>query len=268
MYKYKINILDISKIIEKEYNDLFCVFSPINNEQLDIFIDVSNIKFTEEKLLFINPENINEIYIEECVQQILEKLIICGVPGIKAIYYTNEKDEWYIDTDGTNFRSLLGLNIIDMTRLESNNVWDIYDNLGIEASREFLLNEFTNIMRDISPCHIKLLVDKMTYTGTISSISRYTLRKDESGPISKASFEESVDLFLKAAFAGDIERTRGVSAAIVCGKRAKCGTGFVDLKIDVAQLKNSIPVFLDKDNEGIVKEQKAIAKLKPYFGKL
>lgn len=268
MYRYKINVLEISKIIEKEYNDLFCVFSPINNEQLDIFVDVSNIKFTEEKLLFINPENINEIYIEECVQPILEKIIICGIPGITDIYYTNEKDEWFVETDGSNFRKLLGLNILDITRLESNNVWDIYENLGIEAAREFLINEFICIMGEINPCHVKLLVDKMTYTGTISSISRYTLRKDESGPISKASFEESVDLFLKAGFAGDIERTKGVSASIVCGKRAKCGTGFIDLKIDVAQLKNSIPVFLDKNNEGVVKEEKAITKLKPYFGKL
>ena len=33
-----------------------------------------------------------------------------------------------------------------MTRLESNNVWDIYETLGIEAANEFLVNEFLSIM--------------------------------------------------------------------------------------------------------------------------
>ena len=230
--------------------------------------DVSNIKLDKEKLLFVTSENINEIYIEECVQPILEKLIICGIEGISSIYYTHENDEWFVETDGTNFKKLLGHPIIDMTRLHSNNVWDVYENLGIEASREFLINEFISIMEGINSCHVKLLVDKMTYTGTISSISRYTLRKDESGPCSKASFEESIEIFLKASFAGDIEKTKGVSASIICGKRARCGTGFVDLKIDVEQLKNAIPVFLDKDNEGVVVEQKAITKIKPFVGRI
>ena len=268
MFKYKINVNDIAKIIEKEYTDLYCVFSPINNEILDIYVDVSNIKLDKEKLLFVTSENINEIYIEECVQPILEKLIICGIEGISSIYYTHENDEWFVETDGTNFKKLLGHPIIDMTRLHSNNVWDVYENLGIEASREFLINEFISIMEGINSCHVKLLVDKMTYTGTISSISRYTLRKDESGPCSKASFEESIEIFLKASFAGDIEKTKGVSASIICGKRARCGTGFVDLKIDVEQLKNAIPVFLDKDNEGVVVEQKAITKIKPFVGRI
>ena len=85
-------------------------------------------------------------------------------------------------------------------------------------------------------CHVKLLVDKMTFTGTICSISRYTLRKDDSGPLSKASFEESVDHMVRAGFAGDIEKTNGVSASIICGKKAMIGTGMVDLKIDVSKL--------------------------------
>ena len=48
-----------------------------------------------------------------------------------------------------------------MTRLQSNNVWDIYENLGIEAAREYLIEEFINIMEGINSCHVKLLVEKM-----------------------------------------------------------------------------------------------------------
>ena len=255
MYKYRINSSYISNVIENNYDDLSCVFSPLNNNKLDIFVDLSSIVFDQEKLLFIGKENYEEIYIEECVQPIIEKLIICGIPGISGIYYTKEKEKWYVETDGSNFKKLLGHPIIEMETLESNNVWDIYETLGIEAAREFLISEFMGIMEGINECHVKLLVDKMTFLGTVSSISRYTLKKDKSGPMSKASFEESVDNYLKSAFSGDIEKTKGVSTSIICGKRAKMGTGFVDLKIDMNQLSNAIPVFF---NKGIVTEVKSI----------
>ena len=268
MFKYKINITDIVKVIEDQYDDLYCVFSPLNNNQLDIFVDTSNIKFPSEKLLFVTEENTNEIYLEECVQPILEKMVICGIPGIKSIYFTNENDEWFIETDGSNFQELLGHPIVNMEKLQSNNVWDIFETLGIEAAREFLIQEFLSIMDGINSCHVKLLVEKMTYSGTISSISRYTLRKDESGPMAKSSFEESVENYLKSALSGDVERIKGVSASIICGKRALCGTGFMDLKINIKQLKNAIPVFKDKSNDGVVIEQKAISKIKPYPTKI
>ena len=255
LFKYRINMEYITNVIETNYDDLSCVFSPYDSHRLDIFVDVSNIKFDEKRLLFVTEDNFEEIYIEECVQPILEKMIICGIPGINSIYYTCEKDEWFIETDGSNFKKLLGHPIIDMTRLESNNVWDIYETLGIEAANQFLVNEFLNIMEGINICHVKLLVEKMTYLGTISSISRYTLRKDESGPMSKASFEESTDNYLKSAFAGDIEKINGVSAAIICGKRAKMGTGMIDLKIDIKHLPNSTPIFKDKSNKCVIKEE-------------
>jgi hypothetical protein len=268
MFKYRLTIENIANVIENNYGDIFCVFSPLSEAQLDIFIDVSMINFTEENLLFINSSNSTEIYIEECVQPILEKLVICGIPGIDYIYFTHENEEWYVETDGSNFKKLLGNPIVDMSRLESNNVWDIYDCLGIEAARAFLISEFLGIMEGINECHVKLLVEKMTHSGTISSISRYTLKKDESGPLSKSSFEESVDNFLRSAFSADVEKIKGVSAAIICGKRAGMGTGMMDLKIDIKKLPGSVKIFKDIDEEGIVKEYKAIPKIKPFTGKL
>lgn len=265
MYKYRIKIEDIAEKIEDEYGDLKCVFSPESIGQLDIFVDMSNIRFTEKQLLFITPENSNEIYLDECVKSILEKLIICGIPGIAALYYTknsnNDNDEWYVETDGSNFRKLLGHDIVDMSRIQSNNVWDIYENLGIEASRQFLIDECMDIMEGINKCHVKLLVDKMTYLGTISSITRYTLRKDESGPLSKVSFEESMDNVVKSSFNCDVENTRGVSASIICGKRANIGTGMMDLKIDIDKLPKSV---LFKDQEVIEENVIQIETLRGY----
>jgi len=256
LFKYRLTVEDIANKIHEEYADLQCVFSPESIGQLDIFVELTNIKFTEKQLLFITPENANEIYLDECVKPILEKLIVCGIPGVSSIYYTKTKneddEEWYVETEGSNFRKLLGHDLIDITRIQSNNVWDIYDNFGIEAARQFLIDEFIELMEGINPCHVKILVDKMTYSGTISSITRYTLRKDESGPLCRASFEESVDNFVKSSFNCDVENTKGVSASIICGKRANIGTGMMDLKVDLKRLPKSV-LF---KSEGVVESDK------------
>ena len=238
LYKYRIHIEHIASVIESAYDDLTCVFSSEDIAQLDIFIDVSKIKFPRDKLLYINMENVSEIYIDEVVFPILEKLEICGITGIASIYYIKDekRDEWYVETDGTNFRKLLGHPIVKMEKLHSNNVWDIFQTLGVEAAREMLINEFISIMEGINICHVKLLVDKMTYRGSISSISRYTLRTDEAGPFSRSSFEETLTNFINSSFAGDIENTNGVSASIICGKRSRCGTGMIDLRMDLEKL--------------------------------
>jgi DNA-directed RNA polymerase beta' subunit len=93
-----------------------------------------------------------------------------------------------------------------------------------------------SIMEGINMCHAMILVDRMTHNGTISSITRYTMKKEESGPMGKASFEETMDNFLNAAAEGDKEPTEGVSASIICGKRASIGTGMIKISIDISKL--------------------------------
>jgi DNA-directed RNA polymerase beta' subunit len=238
LYEYDLSIEDIVRAIETSYEDIACVFSPLQYGQLDVFIDTSEISLPEDRLLFINTENSKEIYLEECVQPMLEKLVVCGIHGITSVYYCKEGEEWVVETDGSNFRKLLAHPCVDMMRTTSNNVWEIYETLGIEAAREFLIEELVGIMEGINICHIKLLVERMTFSGTISSISRYTMRNEESGPLCRASFEESLENFLKAACRGEIEPTNGVSASIICGKRASVGTGMVNLKVDIENLPN------------------------------
>ena len=246
IFEYQISLESICKFIENQYDDLFCVFSPLGDAQIDIFVDTSNIELPEERISFINTNNVEEIYLEECVQPILEKINMFGVEGIKEIFYVQENNEWLIETNGinsrtistqyNNYKKLLAIDIVDATRTISNNVWDIYEVLGIEAAREFLIQEFMSIMEGINSCHACLLVDRMTFNGNIASITRYTMKKDDSGPFGKASFEETMDNFLNAAVNGEIEPTKGVSASIICGKRANIGTGLIDVKLDLSLL--------------------------------
>ena len=100
-------------------------------------------------------------------------------------------------------------------------------------------------MEGINECHAMLLVDRMTHGGTIASISRYTLKKDECGPFGKASFEESLENFMAAGAQGDTETTDGVSASIICGKRSAIGTGMITLAVDIKNLPKITPTVIN-----------------------
>ena len=246
LFEFKLSLADVAERIEKEYGDLYCIFSPPSTGQLDVFVDTSSITLPEDRMVFIDHERAIPVYLEECVQSTLEAMYICGTPGISEVFYTKIDGEWVAETNGFNskqlskqynsFKKLLSQPGVDYTRTISNNVWDIYEILDIEAARQFLIEEFMGIMEGINECHTMLLVERMTHNGTPSSITRYTLKKEECGPMGKASFEETMDNFLNAAAQGDIEPTDGVSASIICGKRAKIGTGMMQICVDMEHL--------------------------------
>lgn len=239
LYEYSLTLQEISEVIHAKYEDLYCVFSPDSVGQIDVFVDMSNIEVDEE-IGYVTDDNKELVYLQETVKPIIKKMHICGIPGIRQIYYLRDDSrpgEWMVETDGSNFPLLMCHPKVDKTRTVSNNPIDMYETLGVEAANKTIYNEFLSLMPKINKCHAKLLCDKMTYTGTISSVSRYGMRKDESGPLCKATFEQTLDIFLSAAVNGEQESTKGVSASIICGKRAKMGTGLCSLHMDISSLK-------------------------------
>jgi DNA-directed RNA polymerase beta' subunit len=230
LYKYTVYPMDIIVRIKREFPDV----SPYISEIMNLIIDVPTHTLQDEEGKF---ENVGEL-LNKVVRPEILKVPISGIPNIKNIFYEKTANddgdnEWFIRTEGSNFLKVLSTVDVDAERTLSNHVWDIYNNLGIEAARTALLSEFKSIMGKINPVHTHLLVDRMTFGGTISSISRYTMKKEESSVLGKASFEESLDHFLKASFIGTTEKTNGNSASIVCGKKTRAGTGFMKLMIDI-----------------------------------
>ena len=253
MFEFQITIEQVADRVRNGPVGLHCVCSPVG--QLDVFVDVGEITLPEGRILFVEASNAEQIYLEEVVRPELQDMIICGIQSITEVFYSQEKrpscqPEWFVETNGTNsrnvtarylnYKELLALPTVDETRTISNNVWDIHEVFGVEAAKAFLVEEFMSVMEGINPCHTQLLVDRMTYGGGISSITRYTMKK-ESGPFGRASFEETMDNFLNAAARGEVEPALGVSASIICGKRANMGTGMVDLRVDLARLPEPQP---------------------------
>jgi DNA-directed RNA polymerase beta' subunit len=187
------------------------------------------------------PDDIDRvIHMEDKVLPSILDIRVCGVEGVKDIFFEKRKEEWIITTEGSNLYQLFANPLIDKTRSMSNDMWEIYEIFGIEAARQFLIEEYMDIVSSdgtfVNASNVELLVDIMVYTGTIISISRYGQKKVGCGPMAKASFEESLENFLKAGVNGEKESANGVSASIMLGKMPNIGTGVFDLLVDVPKL--------------------------------
>lgn len=240
LFTYKLTLEDIADKISHDYSDAACVYSPDNIGRLDVFIDTQTIDLPEDRIVFINQDNVKEIYLEEVVQPKLEQILISGIKGVKQMFFNKDieqKGKWMVETEGTNFKKILSHPKVDTVRSISSNIWEIYNTLGVEAVRQFLIEQFSKSMPDVVLCHVMLLVDKMTFKGSISSITRYTMKKEDRGPFSKASFEETLSNFLNAGIYGQEEPVKGVSASIICGKVPPIGSGMTKLKMNTDMIK-------------------------------
>ena len=144
--------------------------------------------------------------------------------------------QWVIDANGTNLVDVMNHSHVDFSKTFSNDINEIYEVLGVEAAREAIIQEITELLSFdgtyINYRHISLLADVMTNRGSIMSIDRHGINKSDRGPLAKCSFEETPDIISKAAIFGEYDRITGVSANIMLGQEVKSGTGFVDLMFD------------------------------------
>ena len=236
MYHYRIGLDDVARFLESRFDDIICVFSPQHMNQMDIFVDTSLLSPPEPPTELIDTTNYEAYFLEKVLLQKIGEMVLCGISGVKDYVVQKVGDKFSIITQGNNFQEIMGLDWIDPSTVYSNNMWDIYRVLGIEAVRAFLVEELKRVISSdgtfIHPCHMTLLIDFMTYQGMIISVSRYGMKKEQSSPLAKASFEECLDHFLTAGFMGDEENIVGVSASIICGKRSNIGTGLCKLMFD------------------------------------
>lgn len=160
----------------------------------------------------------------------LSQLRVCGIERIQNMFFMRAPDQsWYVETDGSNLEEILNLPYVDAFKSYSNDIWEIYNLFGIEAVRTYIIEELTQLMPSIHPSHLSLLADRMTVSGRLRSISRYTRKHEQSSVLSKATFEETLSGFLRSALLNEVDPIRGASASIICGKIPRVGTGLNDL---------------------------------------
>lgn len=185
------------------------------------------------------------------IDKVILRKVIDEVKKVEDKYET--KETWVLDTVGSNLIDVLALDYIDYTKTTTNHINEVYNILGLEAARQTLYNEFSEVLEDnsyINYHHMSMLCDRMSYNIKMTSIFRHGINSDDIGPIAKASFEETPEMFLKAARHGELDHMRGVSSNIMCGQEGYFGTSSFQVVLDVNKMKeldDVTPQFMNKD---------------------
>jgi len=255
MLEKNITMDDVNFALVNSYgSDIDCVYSDYNSEKLVFRIRMDNVAL-EGKKPKVNPlDQSDQIYILKNFQeQMLSSIVLRGIKNIKKVILRKVKDNltekaggfvkndiWILDTIGTNLLDVLGLDYINVNKTISNDVLEVLDVLGMEAARQSLYNEMSEVLESdasyVNAHHMSLLCDRMTHSHRMISVFRHGINSDDIGPIAKASFEETPEMFLKAARHAELDTLRGISANIMCGQEGMYGTSAFQLVLDLNEI--------------------------------
>jgi DNA-directed RNA polymerase beta' subunit len=278
MLEKNITMDDVNFTLNNCYeNQINCVYSDYNADKLVFRIRMNEVIKNSsnrggQKKTKVNPlDQSDQIYILKNFQeQLLQNVVLRGIKGIDKVILRKIKDNmvenngvykkqdiWVLDTIGTNLLDVLGLDYIDKNRTFSNDIIEIYNVLGIEAARQAIYNELVDVIEFdgtyINYHNFSVLVDRMTFTHKLISIFRHGINNDNIGPIAKASFEETPEMFLKAARHGELDTLRGISANVMCGQEGFFGTSCFQVVLDIEEMQKleaaSTYKFVDVEDE-------------------
>jgi DNA-directed RNA polymerase II subunit RPB1 len=246
MFNRNISIQEVVSVIKTQFSseDINVVYSDYNSNKLVMRIRIPN-KTDKDRDTSSQLDDFTNL--KKFQNKLLNSIVIRGMPGIKAVTFRNDKqyvemkdgkyeqvEQFVLDTDGSNFIKVMNHPAVDGTKLYSTNVWDVYEVLGIEATRAILFNEINGLFESVGVNyrHMCLLCDVMTRFGRLMSIDRYGINKNDIGTLAKASFEETEKILLKAALFGEVDPVTGVSANIMMGQAIRGGTAFSQILLD------------------------------------
>jgi DNA-directed RNA polymerase beta' subunit len=260
MLEKNITMDDVNFTLNNCYeNQINCVYSDYNADKLVFRLRMNEvIKNNSGKSAAAKTklplDQSDQIYILKNFQdQLLQNVVLRGIKGINKVILRKIKDNvveknglykrediWVLDTIGTNLLEILGIDYIDNTRTFSNDIVEIYNVLGIEAARQSIYNELVDVIEFdgayVNYHNYSVLVDRMTFTNKMISIFRHGINNDNIGPIAKASFEETPEMFLKAARHAELDTLKGISANVMCGQEGFFGTSAFQVVLDIDEM--------------------------------
>ena len=275
MLEYGIIMEDIyMKILEYDSERINFIYTDDNYKDLIGRISIkSNMDKEEEKTGIQDQTDILSI-IKNINEDIVNNIVIKGISNITDIIVTevgkskinnenreihkknsyaleNHKDKVLV-SDGLNLVEVMNSSYVDYKNTFSNDIYEIFNVLGIEAGRQILLDEITEVIDHageyINSRHVELLTDVMTSKGILTSINRQGIKRGDVGPLAKSSFEDTTDQLIKAGIFSERDPLKGVSSNIMMGQKIKSGTGMCDIYLDEEEMFRNMGITSDKDN--------------------
>eukprot|EP00911_Craspedida_sp_UC1_P001705 UC1_evm1s1294 len=264
-----VSMTSIEQMIEEHYgDDLKCKFSSDNMSKLVFRI---RYKLPEQEGLDKDTLEDDEKFLRQIENDMLDQTLL-GIPAISKVYKNKpdkssdkitvvqgedgsfvQRQDLVLETDGSALMPVLAEQHVDQHRTVTNNVFEAWDHLGIEAARKLIENEIVAVIKGgnsyVNYRHLSLLCDIMCTQGYLMAITRHGVNKQNTGPLMRASFEQTVDILMEAAAHAECDHLEGVSENIILGQHAPAGTGFFDIVLDKKMMADVVPSNMSTDDD-------------------
>jgi len=269
MLEKNITMEDVNYAIKNHFNnEVACIYTDYNSNNLVFRIRLNKMLQNKKKAFGsnVNPlDQSDEIYLLKNFQDnMMDNIVLRGIKNINKVLLRkdpnvvkysdgkyNRVDTWVLDTVGSNLIDVLALDYINTKKTYTNSIVEMYNVFGIEVARQSIYNELTEVIESdgtyINEHHLTMLCDRMAYSFKPISIFRHGINNDDIGPIAKASFEETPEMFLKAARHAEVDIMRGVSANVMCGQEGYYGTSAFQVYLDLEQMKENVATIENDD---------------------
>lgn len=115
----------------------------------------------------------------------IPNVVIAGLPNVSraviAVDDQTKPESYKLCVEGTGLGQVMATFGVIGHKTKSNNIWEVYQTLGIEAARTTIMNEITDVMEGhgmtVDHRHIMLLASQMTSRGEVLGITRHGLAK-------------------------------------------------------------------------------------------
>lgn len=228
--------------LKRSGKTLYDIYNKLFKNYEDTVIPIYNHENDEPimEILVVNEPDKNDIQIDDryvfiLMNKIMSKMSLDGDVDIKKTFVRrdDETNDWIIETDGLNLDFIFTMDYFKHDKCVTNHVAYVYEHFGIEAARNVLLQEITNVIEFdgsyVNRRHFYILVDTMTHKGDIMPITRHGINKANTGPLMRCSFEETMDILTDAGIYSEKDNLNGVTENIIMGKLAPIGSGSCDV---------------------------------------
>ena len=165
----------------------------------------------------------------------LKTTSIHGVKGISQVLPVKKNGEFILMTAGSNLKEILKLEFVDETRTYTNNLYEVEEFLGVEATRQLVVDELMKVIEtqglNVNVRHIMLVADAMCMSGRLLGINRYGIVKEKPSVLARASFETPIAHMINASLAGEKDPLNSVIENVMINQPVPIGTGLPGLLV-------------------------------------
>jgi DNA-directed RNA polymerase subunit A" len=185
-----------------------------------------------ENVIFVYPANDTLAELQRLSEKIRE-VRVKGINDVTHVVIRKESDGYILYTEGSNLQDALEIDGVNPHKIYTNNLREIYQVLGIEATRNAIIKEAMSVLNeqgmDVDVRHIILVADMMTADGNIRQIGRHGISGSKNSALARAAFEVTIKHLLGAGIAGTKDPLRGITENVILGQLIPLGTGSIDL---------------------------------------